>query len=125
MPPPDLSLHAPFRFASPQLAQIAMPVGGLGAGNVCLNGHGGLQDFSIRHRPHTTALPDANEPADAAFALLRIAGYAQKIGAAVIPPIIVIGLGLLLWEFLCNKPGASLPPPSRCQSRAETSLAQV
>ncbi|HRI81765.1 MAG TPA: GH116 family glycosyl hydrolase [Opitutaceae bacterium] len=51
-----------------------MPVGGLGAGNVCLNGHGGLQDFSIRHRPHTTALPDANEPADAAFALLRIAG---------------------------------------------------
>jgi nitrate/nitrite transport system permease protein len=46
-------------------------------------------------------------------AILRIASVMQKIGATIIPPIIVIGLSLLLWEFLCNKPGASLPPPSR------------
>jgi len=46
-------------------------------------------------------------------AMQRIAGYVQRIGATVVPPVVVIGLSLLLWEFLCNRPGASLPPPSR------------
>jgi nitrate/nitrite transport system permease protein len=36
-----------------------------------------------------------------------------KIAANVVPPIVVIALALLLWEFLCRKAGASLPPPSR------------
>ena len=34
-----------------------MPIGGLGAGCICLNGYGGIQDFSIHTRPETTALP--------------------------------------------------------------------
>jgi len=33
-------------FTGPQLLQIAMPLGGIGAGSICLNGHGGLSDFS-------------------------------------------------------------------------------
>lgn len=49
-------------------------------------------------------------------ALMRLGGYAQRVAANVIPPVIVIGLSLILWEFLCNKPGASLPPPSRVLS---------
>ena len=49
-------------------------------------------------------------------ALARAGGYAQKIAAVVIPPVIVIGLSLILWEFLCSSPGASLPPPSRVLS---------
>lgn len=49
-------------------------------------------------------------------ALVRVAGYAQRIAANVIPPVIVIGVALVLWELLCNKPGASLPPPSRVLS---------
>jgi uncharacterized protein (DUF608 family) len=36
-----------------------------------MNARGGLQDFSIRHAPSTSAFPEANEPRDAAFALLR------------------------------------------------------
>ena len=35
--------------------QVALPLGGIGAGCVCLNGFGGLQDFSIRHKPSLTA----------------------------------------------------------------------
>ncbi len=38
-------------FQGNQTLQIAMPLGGIGAGCVCLNGYGGLQDFSILHRP--------------------------------------------------------------------------
>jgi len=35
-------------------------------------------------------------------------------GAAVLlPPLITIGLLLLLWQMLCSQPGASLPPPSK------------
>ncbi len=40
--------------------QTAMPLGGIGAGCICLNGQGGLQDFSIRNRAATTMLPDHN-----------------------------------------------------------------
>jgi uncharacterized protein (DUF608 family) len=53
-----------------------MPIGGLGAGCVCMNGYGGLQDFSIRTKPESTALPagfTANSP-EAAFAVLHIGG---------------------------------------------------
>lgn len=63
-----------FPFTHKHLLQTAMPIGGIAAGSVCLNGHGGLQDFSIRHRPATTALPDGHGTSDAAFALLRIKG---------------------------------------------------
>jgi uncharacterized protein (DUF608 family) len=61
-------------FAGTDLLQIAMPLGGLGAGNVCLNGYGGLQDFSIRNRPETTAVPDGHGSRDSAFAVLHIKG---------------------------------------------------
>ncbi|BDI32091.1 hypothetical protein CCAX7_41420 [Capsulimonas corticalis] len=61
-------------FAPPALLQIAMPMGGLGAGCICLNGYGGLQDFAIRNKPATTALPDGHSFHDAAFALVHIKG---------------------------------------------------
>jgi nitrate/nitrite transport system permease protein len=35
------------------------------------------------------------------------------VAASVVPPVIVIAFVLLLWEFLCRKAGATLPPPSR------------
>jgi uncharacterized protein (DUF608 family) len=54
------------------LAQIAMPMGGIGTGCICLNGFGGLQDFAIRNNPATTALPDTWAGADAAFGMIRI-----------------------------------------------------
>ena len=55
-----------------RLSQIAFPLGGIGAGCVCLNGYGGLQDFSIQNRPALTAAPEADRYGDAAFAVLHI-----------------------------------------------------
>ena len=43
----------------------------------------------------------------------RITSHASAIAARVIPPLIVIALTLIVWEMLCNRPGATLPPPSR------------
>ena len=49
-----------------------MPVGGIGAGCVCFNGYGGLQDFSIWNHPATTALPEGFAASKAGFAILHI-----------------------------------------------------
>lgn len=61
-------------FEGGDLLQIAMPMGGIGAGCICLNGIGGIVDFSIRNIPATTALPDGHGFTDAAFAILHIKG---------------------------------------------------
>ena len=64
-----------FPFKHRKVLQTAMPLGGIGAGCICLNGYGALQDFSIRNNPRTTALADGHEhKGDAGFALLRING---------------------------------------------------
>jgi len=34
----------------------------------------------------------------------------------IVPPIVVIGLLLLVWELVCRRTGATLPPPSRVVS---------
>jgi len=61
-------------FTGDTATQIAMPLGGIGAGCICLNGYGGLQDFSIWNRPSTTALPQGFAPSQAGFAILHIKG---------------------------------------------------
>jgi hypothetical protein len=45
-------------FEADSLLQIAMPMGGIGGGCICLNGIGGIVDFAIRNLPATSALPD-------------------------------------------------------------------
>ncbi|MBS1702052.1 MAG: hypothetical protein JST12_10355 [Armatimonadetes bacterium] len=57
-----------------KLLQISMPMGGIGAGCVCLNGYGGLQDFSIYNKPATSAQADGHGFRDAAFAMLHVKG---------------------------------------------------
>jgi nitrate/nitrite transport system permease protein len=42
----------------------------------------------------------------------RILPLAADIAARVVPPLVVLALILLVWELLCGRPGASLPPPS-------------
>jgi nitrate/nitrite transport system permease protein len=43
----------------------------------------------------------------------RLARRAREVAARVVPPFVVIVLALLVWELLCRKAGATLPPPSR------------
>ncbi len=44
---------------------------------------------------------------------IRIKAALARAAAQAFPPLIVIALGLVSWEILCSKPGATLPPPSR------------
>ena len=78
--------------------QVSMPLGGIGVGSVCLNGYGGLQDFSIHQRPETTSLPEGfscNSP-EAAFAILHIKGSPSvtKLVEGPFPPFKIFDQGL-------------------------------
>src|SRR6266403_2922898 len=61
-------------FTGDRASQIAMPLGGIGAGCICLNGYGGLQDFSVWNHPATTALPEGYASSQAGFAILHVKG---------------------------------------------------
>jgi nitrate/nitrite transport system permease protein len=37
----------------------------------------------------------------------------RSVATSVIPPLVVIALMLVIWELLCRRAGAALPPPSR------------
>ena len=39
-------------------------------------------------------------------------------GATLIPPLVMLTLLLVVWELLCNRPGATLPPPSKIWTEA-------
>jgi nitrate/nitrite transport system permease protein len=43
----------------------------------------------------------------------RFRTHAGNVAVSVIPPIVVIACILAIWEVLCSRPGASLPPPSK------------
>ena len=59
-------------FTRDTATQVAMPVGGIGAGCICFNGYGGLQDFSIWNHPTTTALPEGFAPSRGGFAIVHV-----------------------------------------------------
>jgi uncharacterized protein (DUF608 family) len=82
-------------FQPPHLLQIALPMGGIGAGCVCLNGYGGLQDFSIRNAPATSAGADRHLPSDAGFAVLHLPGEGiTRLVEGPFPPEKIFNLGL-------------------------------
>ncbi len=82
-------------FRDRNLLQIALPLGGIGTGCICLNGHGGLQDFSIRHAPATSAMPDRHVPQDAGFALLHLPDSGQtRLLEGPFPPEKIYNQGL-------------------------------
>jgi uncharacterized protein (DUF608 family) len=66
--------HSQRTFRGRNLLQIALPLGGIGAGCVSLNGQGGLQDYAIRNTPSISALADGHHENDAAFGTLYLPG---------------------------------------------------
>ena len=97
--PADLLKNRPQRtFSGEYATQVAMPLGGIGAGSICLNGYGGLEDFSIRTRPETTALPTGftSNSAEAAFAVLHVKASpaVTKLIEGPFPPFKIFDQGL-------------------------------
>jgi nitrate/nitrite transport system permease protein len=43
----------------------------------------------------------------------RLRETAGKVASVILPPVIVIGLVLFVWQLLCSAPGSSLPAPSK------------
>jgi nitrate/nitrite transport system permease protein len=48
----------------------------------------------------------------------RILPALSTAAARVIPPLVTLALLLLVWEMLCNRPGATLPAPTRIWTEA-------
>lgn len=46
-------------------------------------------------------------------AIGRLRDGASKVASVVVPPLIVLGLILFVWQLLCSAPGASLPAPGK------------
>ena len=125
----ELTQAGPQRtFSGDRATQVAMPVGGLGAGCVCVNGYGGLQDFSIHTRPETTALPtgfSANSP-EAGFAILHIKGATPvtKLVEGPFPAFKIFDQGLQ-GQGLRRGGFEGFPRFERCNFRGEFPFAEV
>ena len=60
--------------------------------------------------------PPARKPGYVRSKLLpRVSAFA----ATVLPPLVTLSLILLVWELLCNRPGATLPAPSKIWTEAK------
>lgn len=52
-------------------------------------------------------------PVKRAAAPSRVPSLLKTAAERVIPPLVVLGLILFVWQIACSSPGASLPPPSQ------------
>lgn len=123
--PSPVSTSAPAYDAGRQL-QIALPMGGLGGGCVCLNGQGGLQDFSLHNRPGTTALQDGHGAEPSVFALLHVKGDTSvtKLVEGPMPPERLYDQGLQGQGY--RKGGhEGLPRFAACTFRGEYPFGEV
>jgi nitrate/nitrite transport system permease protein len=48
----------------------------------------------------------------------RILPTLSAVAARVVPPLVTLALLLLVWEMLCNRPGATLPAPTKIWAEA-------
>ena len=62
--------------------------------------------------PTTPAKVLAIAPRKTPFAV-RALVRTKAVAVNVVPPVVVLAIGLLVWELLCRKAGATLPPPSK------------
>lgn len=128
-PRQDLHVFGPQKsYIGANALQIAFPLGGMGAGCLCINGEGGLQDFSIRNQPDTTALPDEYQGkvnTDAAFALLRlpVQGITRLVEGPM-PPEKVYNLGIKAQGYRAGG-HEGLPRLRDCTFKGEYPFAEV
>jgi nitrate/nitrite transport system permease protein len=73
-----------------------------------------------------TTIPVISASLDVVRRPARRPGYLQArvlprlsaLAAIVLPPLVMLSLILLAWELLCNRPGATLPAPSKIWTEA-------
>lgn len=70
-------------------------------------------------RPEPVAAPILTLPKKPVSLKVPLIRALKSAATRVVPPVIVIALMMLVWELLCRKAGATLPPPSRvlCDTR--------
>jgi uncharacterized protein (DUF608 family) len=115
-------------FSGDRATQVALPIGGIGAGSICLNGYGGLQDFSIHTHPETSALPagfTSNSP-EAAFAILHIKGPSPvtKLVEGPFPPFKIFDQGIQ-GQGLRRGGFEGFPRFEKCNFRGEFPFGEV
>jgi nitrate/nitrite transport system permease protein len=59
------------------------------------------------------------KPRSASFWRARLLPRLSAFAAEVLPPLITLSLILLVWELLCNRPGATLPAPTKIWTEAK------
>jgi nitrate/nitrite transport system permease protein len=64
----------------------------------------------------TAAIVQLKPPKPASASKLR--PRINAVAANLLPPLIMLGLILLVWELLCSRPGATLPAPSKIWTEA-------
>ncbi|TDR85503.1 nitrate ABC transporter permease [Enterovirga rhinocerotis] len=72
----------------------------------------GTETLPASPRP-AAASASAPPRAPAASPEPRLTALLKVAGARVVPPVAVLAVLLLVWEILCSRAGAGLPPPSR------------
>jgi nitrate/nitrite transport system permease protein len=77
----------------------------------------------VRNAEKTVTLPTSAAPARVLTITPKrgpmmnlILARARTFAVTAVPPLVVIAIGLVLWEMICNRPGATLPPPSKVLS---------
>jgi nitrate/nitrite transport system permease protein len=74
-------------------------------------------DTQILDAEATAAVPTAHvlrlTPPKPNFVKMRLLPMLGAIAARVLPPLVMLGLILAVWQVLCMKPGATLPSPSK------------
>src|SRR5258708_30202252 len=125
--PEELFKSGPQRtFTGDRATQIAMPLGGIGAGCICLNGYGGLQDFSVWNHPATTALPEGYASSQAGFAILHVkaASPITKLVEGPFPILKIYDQGIQVQGY---RPGGieGFPPFKKCVFRGEYPFADA
>lgn len=63
--------------------------------------------------PETSAALPVAPPAKPSPVFAWLASSARRLAANLLPPLLIIGLLLLIWELLGSRQGAALPPPSK------------
>lgn len=73
---------------------------------------------AVKSQPATAVTPALAkvlrlDPRPPKFSTVRVAAALRDVASRVVPPVVVIALIALVWEVICRKQGATLPPPSR------------